>query len=41
MRFSKICTICGKKFTPTGRLMKVCDECRGKHWSKRRIKEKP
>lgn len=36
MPFPKFCTYCGKKFQPTGKFQKVCEDCRSKHGSKRK-----
>jgi len=40
MPFPKLCKLCGKKFPPTTKHTKLCEDCRSVHWSKRiKIKE--
>jgi len=36
MAIPRICKNCGKKFIPTGKYCKDCDDCRFMHWSKRK-----
>jgi len=35
-RLPRPCRLCGKKFIPTGKYCKLCDDCRSLHWAKRK-----
>lgn len=35
-RFDRLCVVCGKRFTPTGKFNKTCDKC----WEKNLIESR-